>query len=69
MAIKSPEWKQVGPLDQSIVLLSNIEGTILNCVDGCFPIGELEGKVLPMIEELRKLHLWFPEKWGTSEGL
>ena len=65
MAIRLPEWKQAGPLDQSIVLLSNIEGTILNCVDGCFPISELERKIIPMIEELRKLHLCLPDKWST----
>lgn len=60
---REERWKQLNPRDQSIVILSNIEGTILNCVDGCFDLDQLENKVQPMIDELRRLHRWLPERW------
>jgi hypothetical protein len=65
--MRRPEWKQANPHDQSIVLLSNIEGTILNCVDGVFPLFLLESKVMPMIRELRSLQKGYMlGEWGEE---
>lgn len=54
--MRDERWKQADPSDQAIVLLSNIEGTIINCVDGVFPLHMLEMKIMPMIRELRQFH-------------
>ena len=67
--MRSERWKQSNPQDQAIVLLSNIEGTIINCVDGIISLSALEGKVDPLIRELREFHRGFVlQEWEESGG-
>ena len=66
--MRRAEWKQNNPLDQSVVLLSNIEGAIIDCVDGVYPLELFESKVMPMIRELRVFHREYVVKeWEVQD--
>jgi hypothetical protein len=66
---KPEHFKQAGPRDQIMTIISAIEGHISNVAEGITDPKDLDRKVRPRLVDLYLLQRWMPLTWEAGSVL